>query len=59
MLCLDQLGKTGRSLRCANIHMLIEQAAAQPGAEGEPRTADRIVEQDAPLNRLFKEREKA
>lgn len=40
-----------------NIRQLIEQAAAQSGAEDEDRNADRIARQQAELDRLVKERD--
>lgn len=39
-----------------NIRQLIEQAAAQSGAEDEDRNADRIAQQTEELERLLKER---
>jgi uncharacterized small protein (DUF1192 family) len=41
-----------------NIRQLIEQAAAQSGAEDEDRNADRIAQQQAELDRLVKERDR-
>jgi hypothetical protein len=40
-----------------NIRQLIEQAAAQSGAEDEDRNADRIAQQQEELDRLVKQRE--
>ena len=40
-----------------NIRQLIEQAAAQSGAEDEDRNADRIARQQEELDRLVKERD--
>jgi uncharacterized small protein (DUF1192 family) len=40
-----------------NIRQLIEQAAAQSGAEDEDRNADRIAQQQAELDRLTKQRD--
>jgi hypothetical protein len=40
-----------------NIRQLTEQAAAFSGAADEARTADRIAEQEAELQRLIKQRE--
>jgi len=40
-----------------NIRQLIEQAAAQSGAEDEDRNADRIARQQEELDRLIKQRE--
>jgi uncharacterized small protein (DUF1192 family) len=40
-----------------NIRQLIEQAAAQSGAEDEDRNADRIAQQQEELDRLIKQRE--
>ncbi len=40
-----------------NIRQLIEQAAAQSGAEDEDRNADRIAQQQAELDRLNKQRD--
>ena len=41
----------------ANIRQLIEQAAAVSGGQNEERTADRIAQQTAELDRLVLERE--
>ena len=41
-----------------NIRQLIEQAAAQSGAEDEDRNADRIAQQQAELDRLIKQRDR-
>jgi hypothetical protein len=38
-----------------NIRQLIEQAAAQSGAEDEDRNADRIAQQQEELDRLIKQ----
>jgi hypothetical protein len=40
-----------------NIRQLIEQAAAQSGADDEERNADRLARQQAELDRLSSERE--
>ena len=40
-----------------NIRLLIEQAAAQSGAEDEDRNADRIAQQQEELDRLVKQRD--
>jgi hypothetical protein len=40
-----------------NIRQLIEQAAAQSGAEDEERNADRIARQQEELDRLIKQRD--
>jgi len=40
-----------------NIRQLIEQAAAQSGAEDEDRNADRIAQQQEELDRLVKQRD--
>jgi uncharacterized small protein (DUF1192 family) len=40
-----------------NIRQLIEQAAALSGAEDEDRSADRIAQQNAELERLTKQRD--
>jgi uncharacterized small protein (DUF1192 family) len=40
-----------------NIRQLIEQAAAQSGAEDEDRNADRITQQQEELDRLVKQRD--
>ena len=40
-----------------NIRQLIEQAAAQSGAEDEDRNADRIARQQEELDRLIKQRD--
>jgi uncharacterized small protein (DUF1192 family) len=40
-----------------NIRQLIEQAAAQSGAEDESRNADRLAQQQAELDRLNKQRD--
>lgn len=40
-----------------NIRQLIEQAAAQSGADDEERNADRLARQQAELDRLSGERE--
>jgi len=40
-----------------NIRQLIEQAAAQSGAEDEDRNADRIARQQEELDRLVKQRD--
>jgi len=40
-----------------NIRQLIEQAAAQSGAEDEDRNADRIAQQQEELDRLDKQRD--
>lgn len=40
-----------------NIRQLIEQAAAQSGAEDEDRNADRLAQQQAELDRLNKQRD--
>jgi uncharacterized small protein (DUF1192 family) len=40
-----------------NIRQLIEQAAAQSGAEDEDRNADRIAKQNEELERLMKQRD--
>jgi uncharacterized small protein (DUF1192 family) len=40
-----------------NIRQLTEQAAASSGAANEERTADRIAEQQAELDRLIKQRD--
>jgi hypothetical protein len=40
-----------------NIRQLIEQAAAQSGAEDEDRNADRIAQQQEELDRLIKQRD--
>ena len=42
-----------------NIRQLIEQAAAQSGAEDEDRNADRIAQQQEELDRLVKQRDQA
>jgi len=39
-----------------NIRELVEQAAAFSGAEDEERNADRIAQQQAELERLFRQR---
>ena len=41
-----------------NIRQLIEQAAAQSGAEDEDRNADRIAQQQEELDRLIKQRDR-
>jgi hypothetical protein len=41
-----------------NIRQLIEQAAAQSGAEDEDRNADRIAQQQEELDRLVKQRDR-
>jgi hypothetical protein len=40
-----------------NLRQLVEQAAAYSGAADEERNADRIADQQAKLDQLFKERE--
>ena len=40
-----------------NIRQLIEQAAAQSGAEDEERNADRIAQQQEQLDRLIEQRD--
>lgn len=40
-----------------NVRQLIEQAAADSGAENEERNADRIAQQSEELDRLVKQRE--
>ena len=40
-----------------NIRQLIEQAAAQSGAEDEDRNADRIAKQQDELDQLIKQRD--
>ena len=40
-----------------NIRQLIEQAAAQSGAEDEDRNADRIAQQQEDLDRLVQQRD--
>jgi hypothetical protein len=40
-----------------NIRQLIEQAAAQSGAEDEDRNADRLAQQQEELDRLIKQRD--
>ena len=40
-----------------NIRQLIEQAAAFSGAQDEERSADRLAQQNAELERLLQERE--
>jgi len=40
-----------------NIRQLIEQAAAQSGAEDEERNADRLAQQQDELDRLIKQRD--
>lgn len=40
-----------------NIRQLIEQAAAQSGAEDEERNADRIAQQQEELDRLIEQRD--
>lgn len=40
-----------------NIRQLIEQAAAQSGAQDEGRNADRIAQQNEQLEKLIKERD--
>ena len=40
-----------------NIRQLIEQAAAQSGAEDEERNADRLAQQQEELDRLIKQRD--
>ena len=40
-----------------NIRQLIEQAAAQSGAEDEERNADRIAQQQEELDRLVEQRD--
>jgi hypothetical protein len=40
-----------------NIRQLIEQAAAQSGAEDEDRNADRIAQQQEALEQLIKQRD--
>lgn len=40
-----------------NIRQLIEQAAAQSGAEDEERNADRIAQQQEELDRLIAQRD--
>ena len=40
-----------------NIRQLVEQAAAQSGAEDEERNADRIAQQQAELDRLIEQRD--
>jgi uncharacterized small protein (DUF1192 family) len=40
-----------------NIRQLIEQAAAQSGAEDEDRNADRIAQQQEELDRLVQQRD--
>ena len=40
-----------------NIRQLIEQAAAQSGAEDEDRNADRLAQQQEELQRLIKQRD--
>ena len=40
-----------------NIRQLIEQAAAQSGAEDEERIADRIAQQQEQLDRLIEQRD--
>ena len=41
-----------------NIRQIIEQAAAQSGAEDEDRNADRIAQQQEELDRLIKQRDR-
>jgi uncharacterized small protein (DUF1192 family) len=40
-----------------NIRQLVEQAAAVSGAQNEERTADRIVQQEAELDKLVAQRD--
>jgi uncharacterized small protein (DUF1192 family) len=40
-----------------NIRQLVEQAAAASGAQNEERTADRIAQQEAELDRLVAQRD--
>jgi hypothetical protein len=40
-----------------NIRQLVEQAAAQSGAEDEERNADRLAQQQEELDRLIKQRD--
>ena len=40
-----------------NIRQLVEQAAAQSGAEDEERNADRIAQQQEELDRLIEQRD--
>jgi uncharacterized small protein (DUF1192 family) len=40
-----------------NIRQLVEQAAAASGAQNEERTADRIAQQEAELDKLVAQRE--
>ncbi len=40
-----------------NIRQLIEQSAAQSGAEDEDRNADRLAQQQAELDRLTQQRD--
>jgi hypothetical protein len=40
-----------------NIRQLVEQAAAVSGAQNEERTADRIAQQEAALDKLVAQRE--
>lgn len=40
-----------------NIRQLIEQAAAQSGAEDEERNADRLAQQQEELDRLIEQRD--
>jgi hypothetical protein len=55
---LAELDKRIRAVR-ENIRTLTEQAAALSGAEDEERSADRIAEQDALLQKLLKDRANA
>ena len=40
-----------------NLRQLVEQAAASSGAQDEERTAERIAQQNAELDRLVRERD--
>lgn len=40
-----------------NLRQLVEQAAAASGSQNEERTADRIAQQEAELNKLITERD--
>jgi uncharacterized small protein (DUF1192 family) len=56
-LSLDELEQRIAIAR-DNIRQLIEQAAAQSGAEDEDRNADRIAQQQEELDRLIKQRDR-
>jgi len=55
-LSLDQLDDRIAIAR-DNIRQLIEQSAAQSGANDETRNADRLAQQQAELERLTKQRD--